>query len=166
MKARFFMILILTFCVTSCEKITLENMTVKKYIHLLKSGSYDFIELPPFDSGDIPELLKYIDDNQIIKNFPVNPSSSLIGPDCKLGVYALWTIESIRVCSIVADGHPFRFPSGNPILIFKIADSGVPDNDIAHQTVSNAYKDWWNSNNDFQQIKNTNPLENTDYRWR
>ena len=89
-----------------------------------------------------------------------------MGPDCKLGVYALWTIESIRVCAIVADGHLFRFPSGNPILIFNMADSGVLDNDIAHQAAAKAYRDWWNSNIDFQSIKNTNPLENTDYRWR
>jgi hypothetical protein len=149
----------------SCEKITLENMSVKKYIKLLKSGSYDFIDLPPFDSKDIPELLKYVDDTQIIKNFPINLSSSLHVPECELGIYTLWTIESIRVCSIVADAHPFRFPSATPLLRFKIADSGVVDNEIAHPAASEAYKDWWNSNNDFQLIKNTNPLENTEYKW-
>jgi hypothetical protein len=151
---------------TSCEKIALENMTVKQYISLLKSGDYDYIELPPFDSNDIPELMKYIGDNQIIKNFPVNPSSSLFVPDCKLGIYAMWTIESIRVCSIVADAHPFRFPSGNPILMFKDSGSGTFDSDIAHQEAVKAYQDWWNSNSNFQQIKNNNPLESTIYRWR
>lgn len=141
-------------------------MSVNKYIKLLKTGSYDFIDLPPFDSNDIPELLKYVDDTQVIKNFPINPSSSFYLPDCELGIYALWTIESIRVCSIVADAHPFRFPSGTPTLRFTIADPGIIDNDVAHQDASEAYKDWWNSNTDFQLIKNTNPLENTEYRWR
>lgn len=166
MKTKLFlMILTLAFISMSCEKITLENMSVKQYIKLLKTGSYGFIELPPFDSEDIPELLKYVDDTQLIKNFPINPSSSFYVPDCELGIYTLWTIESIRVCSIVADAHPFRFPSGTPTLRFKIADSGVLDSDIARQAASLAYKDWWNSNNDFQLIKNTNPLESTEYRW-
>lgn len=166
MKIRIISILILALFVTSCEKITLENMSVKKYISLLKSGDYNYIELPPFDSQDIPELLKYTNDNTLITNFPINPNSSFIGPDCKLGIYALWTIESIRVCSIVADAHPFRFPSGNPILMFKDPGSGTLDSDLAHQTAATAYQDWWDSNSDFQQIKNINPLDNTDYRWR
>jgi hypothetical protein len=166
MKTRTITILILAIFMTSCEKIMLENMTVNKYISLLKSGDYDFIELPPFDSKDIQELLKYIDDNQLITNFPVNPTSSLIGPDCKLGDYAMWTIESIRVCSIVADAYPFRFPSGNPILMFKDSGSGTFNSDIAHQEAVKAYQDWWNSNSNFQLIKNINPLESTKYRWR
>jgi hypothetical protein len=166
MKIRTLTILLLAIFMTSCEKIALENLTVKKYISLLKSGDYDYIELPPFDSKDIPELLKYIDDNQLITNFPINPTSSFIGPDCKLGDYALWTIESIRVCSIVADAHPFRFASGNPILMFKNSGSGTFDSDIAHQAAVKAYQDWWDSNSNFQQIKNINPLDNTAYKWR
>ena len=166
MKIRTLTILILAIFMTSCEKIALENMTVKKYISLLKSGRYDYIELPPFDSKDIPELLKYINDSQVITNFPISTTSSFIGPDCKLGVYALWTIESIRVCSIEGETHLFRFPSGNPILIFKDSGSGTLDSDIAHQAAAKAYQDWWDSNSNFQQIKNINPLDNTDYRWR
>jgi hypothetical protein len=166
MITRTIFILILAIFMTGCEKITLENMTVKKYISLLESGRYDYIELPPFDSKDIPELLKYIEDNQLIKGYPINPTSSFIGPDCKLGVYALWTIESIRVCSIVADAFPFRFPSANPILMFKNSNAGVFDDEIAHQTAVKAYRDWWNSSIDYQQIKNLNPLDTTAYRWR
>jgi hypothetical protein len=166
MKTRTIIILIFVFFMTSCEKVTLENMSVKKYISLLKSGSYDFIGLPPFDSKNIPELLKYADDDQLIKDFPINPTSSFVGPDCKLGVYVLWTIESIRVCSVIADQFPFRYPSGNPILIFKNSNTGIFDNQIAHQTAVKVYRDWWSSNSDFHQIKNINPLDATDYRWR
>jgi hypothetical protein len=166
MKTNIIIILILSFLMTSCEKSKLENMTVKKYIKLLESGSYEYMELPPFDSKDIPELLEYVDDTQLIKDFPVNPTSSLIGPDCKLGVFALWTIESIRVCSISTDRLFYRFPSANPILMFKDYNSSVFDEEIAYQTAVKAYQDWWSSNNDFLQIKNINPLDTTDYKWR
>lgn len=162
----FLITLTFVFVTTSCKRIALDNMSVKTYIKLLKSESYDFIELPPFDSKDIPELLTYIDENQIIKNYPVNPSSSFIGPDCKLGVYALWTIESIRQCSIIADQFIGRFPSGNPILMFKNSSTDIFDSELAHQTAVQTYRDWWNSNTDFGQIKNINPLGNTLYRWR
>jgi hypothetical protein len=166
MKTRTITILILAVILTSCEKVILENMTVDKYIRLLKSGNYDYIELPPFNSDDIPELMKYIDDKQIIENFPHNPVSSLYAPDCKLGIYAIWTIESIRVCSIVADAHLFRFPSLIPALMFRDSGSGTLDNDLAHKEAVKAYQDWWNSNSNFQQIKNKDPLETTEYRWR
>jgi hypothetical protein len=167
MKTRTFTILILAVILTSCEKVTLENMSVDKYIRLLKSGNYDYIELPPFNSDDIPGLMKYIDDKQIIENFPVNPVSSLYAPDCNLGIYAIWTIESIRVSSIVADAQPFRFPSLIPALMFRNPDfSGIVDTDLVHQEVVKAYQDWWNSNSNFQQIKNIDPLESTEYRWR
>jgi hypothetical protein len=166
MKTRTYTLLILAVVLTSCEKIALENMTVEKYIRLLKSGNYAYIELPPFDSDDIPELMKYINDNQEIENFPVNPVSSLTAPDCNLGIYAMWTIESIRVSSIVADAHPFRFPSLIPALMFRNPGSGTLNNDLAHQEAVKAYQDWWNSNSNFQQIKNIDPLESTEYSWR
>jgi len=160
------MILSFTFSTSGCKKITLDSMSVKTYIKLLKSESYDFIELPPFDYRDIPELLTYASDDLVLKSYPHNPVSSLFSEECRLGVYVLWTIESIRKSSI-DEKHAFgRFPSLNPILSFKTAGNNPIDPDKSHHEATQAYSEWWNSNEDFDQIKNINPLERTDYTWR
>jgi|WetSurMetagenome_2_1015567.scaffolds.fasta_scaffold06539_1 hypothetical protein len=167
MKTKLFlMILTLTFFTMSCEKVTLENMSVKKYINLLKTESYDFMELPPFDSKDIPELLTYASDDQILNSYPHNPVSSLFVQECRLGVYVLWTVESIRKSSIDEKTSFGRFPSLNPILSLKTNSDGTFDPDKSHQETAQAYLDWWNSSDDFEQIKNINPLDGTDYVWR
>ena len=160
--------MILTFALLnmSCEKITLENMSVEKYINLLKTESYDFMALPPFDSDDIPELLAYSSDDLILKRYPANPVSSFIAEDCKLGIYVLWTIESIRKSAIEDKTAIGRFPSLNPILSLKTAGDNTIDPEIAHLVAAQAYLDWWNSSDDFEQIKNINPLDETDYYWR
>jgi hypothetical protein len=106
------------------------------------------------------------DDYQLIEKHPVNPVSSFMGPDCTLGVYALWTIESIRVCSVVANSHPFRFPSSHPILMFRNPGSATFNKETAHQAASKAYNDWRNSNRNYRLIKNTDPIVNTDNGWR
>ena len=166
MKSRAAILFIIALFLSGCEKISLETMSVKKYISLLKSESYQFIELPPFDPDDIPELLKYADENQILKHYPVNPVSSLSSGDCRLGVYVLWTIESVRKCSVSGDEDFFRFPTLNPILIFRISGNGQINEKTAHQAASQAYKEWWNSNKDFNAIKNIDPLGDTPYTWR
>lgn len=166
------MILALIFVSTSCEKTTLNNINVKTYIKLLKSGSYDLKgsnglpDLPPFEPKEIPELLTYATDKQIITGFPHNPISSFFEPDCRLGIYVLWTIESVRQVSTGVNRPLGRFPSLNPILGNKTSGSYYTvDNDTIHQVAFRAYQDWWNSNDDFEQIKNINPLENTNYGW-
>lgn len=82
------------------ENIAPGNLSVEKYVELLETGKYDTIGLPSFTYKDIPGLLKYRNNKQIIIDFPVNPFSSFAGYECKLGVYVLWTIESIRAVAI------------------------------------------------------------------
>ena len=148
--------------ITGCEKITLNNMSVKKYINLLKSDSYDYNDLPAFDSSDIPELLKYVDSYQIITKYPHNPISSLIGENPRLGIFVLWTIESIRL----SPNGPFgRFPSMFPSFWNKELQEPA-DVNIAHSIATQAYKIWWESNTNFEQLKLINPLVNTDYGWQ
>jgi hypothetical protein len=153
--------------VPSCEKTTLDNMDVKTYVKLLKSGNYDFNnsnglpDLPPFKSTDIPELLTYANDVQIITKYPHNPISSYIGPDPRLGIFILWTIESIR---LTADKPFGRFPSMSPTLRIKGSEQ-IADVIIAHPIAYEAYLEWWNLNIDFEQLRNKNPLENTNYLW-
>jgi hypothetical protein len=158
---------ILMLTVPYCEKTTLDNLDVKTYVKLLKSGNFDYNnsnglpDLPPFKPADIPELFKYANEVQIITKYPHNPISSYIGPDPRLGILILWTIESIRLNG----DRPFgRFPSMSPTLRIKGSEQ-TADVNLAHPVAYQAYLVWWNSNIDFEQIRNKNPLENTNYLW-
>ena len=89
--------------IVSCRKSDPDiktNLNVDKYIDLLRANQYDSINLPEFTYQDIPALLAYRNETQNINNFPRNGISSLYGPNCKLGMYVLWTIESIRAVAI------------------------------------------------------------------
>ncbi|HAH25683.1 MAG TPA: hypothetical protein DCL77_18315 [Prolixibacteraceae bacterium] len=171
MKAIKLLILMLSLIATiSCKKDNPEEIKrydVEKYIELLKANQYDASELPAFTSSDIPALLQYRNETQVITNFPHNMVSSLGMPDCKLGMYVLWSIESIRAVAIKSEYLIGRFPSQNPIVQKKEDWSWVEDNNEVHQIVSQAYFDWWetNQNKDFNEFKNVDPLKNTDYKW-
>src|SRR5690606_34297895 len=92
------------------------NLNVSQYIEALKSNQYHADKLPEFDYKDIPALLEYRNETQFITEFPRNPISSYYGPECSLGMYVLWTIESIRARSINSEYLVMGFPSQNPIL--------------------------------------------------
>ncbi len=168
---RFIIILILFIGIISCDKENFDDshdINVENYVALLKSNQYDSLNLPPFTYEDIPALLKYINETQIITIFPHNPISSLWGPECELGVYVLWTIESIRAVAINSEYLIMRFPSQNPILELRNSNQYelVYDN-ISHDIAAKAYFDWWNNNmqKDFDDFKNIDPLANTEYKW-
>jgi hypothetical protein len=165
MKSTLFALLACTLIMSGSERMTPENMSVRTYIRLLKEENYDFIDLPPFGPEDIPELLKYASEDLALKNYPHNPISSLMGEDCRLGVYVLWTIESIRKSSVAERTSPGRFPSLNPILAFKLPVDTTVDMEESHKTALQAYINWWLSG-EFEQIKYVNPLETTEYFWR
>jgi len=156
---------------TSCEekdKEEISGIDVETYITLLKSNQYDFNNLPSFTDKDIPVLLQYRNESQLITNFPHNPISSLYEPECKLGVYVLWTIESIRAVSVNNDRLIMGFPSQNPILALRNADElSLVSDELSHTAAAKAYFDWWENNKhrDFDDFKNIDPLETTDYRW-
>jgi hypothetical protein len=168
---QFLIILYLFIGIISCDKDepeTISNLNVDKYVELLKSNQYDSLNLPPFTYIDIPALLEYRNETQIITNFPRNPISSLYGPDCRLGIYVLWTIESIRVGAnnnIIFGG---RFPSQNPILGLRNSDNyELVYDDKSHKIAAKAYFDWWENNKhkNFNEFKNIDPLADTDYKW-
>jgi hypothetical protein len=156
---------ILIFGFISCEKEK-EDLDVETYISLLKSNQYSENELPDFDPDDIPALLVHRNDTMIITDFPHNMISSLWAPECKLGMYVLWTIESIRAVSIDSKYLIGRFPSQNPILALRDASELdlVYDNK-SHSKAAEAYYDWWNSIALFRNKMEIDPLENTEYRW-
>ena len=153
-----------------CTKQVSEDLThleVDRYIELLKIGKFHSIDLPTFTWEDIPALLEYRDDAQVINHFPRNGISSYSMTECSLGMYALWTIESIRA---VATDSPYligRFPSQNPIVQQRQDPFNLESGVNIQAIVSEAYFDWWeiNKQKHFDEFKQFDPLSQTDYRW-
>jgi hypothetical protein len=163
-------ILVTSITLLSCHKNNdgeTENITVDQYIGLLKSGKYDSLNLPALTYHDIPALLAYRNETQVITNFPRNGISSFYQRECKLGMYVLWTIESIRAVAIKSKFLIGRFPSQNPILQNKEDGSFLSYSSEAHGVASKAYFDWWedNKHKGFDRYKNIDPLKNTVYQW-
>lgn len=99
---------------------------------------YDDLNLPAFTHKHIPALLNYRNNYQPITNFPHNPT--FYRPDCKLGLYVLWTIESIRAVAIDCDRLILRFPSQNPVLALRNSNELVLVSDNqSHQTAAKVY---------------------------
>lgn len=150
----------------SCDKEAedLSKVSVDRYVELLKQGNYDAPDLPDFSFRDIPALLQYRNETRVITNFPYNGLSSYHTEECSLGMYVLWTIESIRTA-----GHDSfsKFPSLNPMVGQKGEEYKVAAGSEIQILVSDKYFDWWEGNKDknFDEFKNTNPLSDTEYRW-
>jgi hypothetical protein len=158
-------LLIALFGLIGCEKQG-SNPEVQTYINQLKSNSYKASELPAFKPSDIPALLEYRNSTMVITNFPHNGISSLWGPDCKLGMYVLWTIESIRAVEINSKYLIGRFPSQNPILALRASQELKLVYDTKSQNeAAKAYYDWWYSSYVLIDKMNIDPLKDTDYRW-
>lgn len=149
------------------ESKDLNNLDVDKYIELLKDGKYDSLELPAFTYEDVPALLEYRNEIQMIKDFPINVISSLWLPECKLGMYVLWTVESIRAVSEDSEYLIGRFPSQNPIMQKREEPFSIENENKILEIISKAYYDWWEENNDkeFNEFKNIDPLMETEYMW-
>jgi hypothetical protein len=168
---KLFIVLISLTTIISCKKSDSEvenKLSVERYIELLRANQYDSLNLPAFTSQDIPALLKYRNETQVITNFPHNGISSLHAPACKLGMYVLWTIESIRAVAIHSEKLVMRFPSQNPVLAIRVSDElCLVDTEESHLIAAKAYFDWWENNKqkDFNEFKNTDPLISTAYRW-
>jgi len=165
------MIFLLSLAVFSgCDRETsmdFGNKEVDNYVQSLLAGQCKS-GLPAFTEKDIPALLKYRDDTRIIKNFPYNPISSYCCFDCRLGMYVLWTIESIRANSTGGKNVILGYPSQTPILALRDATSLIlVDDDESHKTAAQAYYHWWRSNDNkkFDTFNMTDPLANTKYRW-
>jgi len=163
--------LVIVIGLAGCDKKSdsiISNLTVEQYIALLKANQYDSLNLPVFTYRDIPALLAYRNETQLIRKFPINEISSFKGPECKLGMYVLWTIESIRTGVTQSNRLIERFPSQNPILMLRNATEMmlVYDN-TSHEIAAKAYNDWWENNKQkaFNDFKNIDPLTGTSYKW-
>jgi hypothetical protein len=158
----FFLIILTSFA--GCEKNS--NPGVEEYISQLKSNQYTSYELPGFQLSDIPALLNYRNDTRVITNFPHNGISSLWVPECKLGMFVLWTIESIRAVEINSASLIGRFPSQNPILALRNSfQLELVYDDKSHIEAAKAYYDWWYSAYLLSDKMRMDPLKDTGYKW-
>jgi len=140
---------------------------VEKYVSTLKNNQYDDRDFPALTYKHINELLKYRNEKDIITKFPRNPISSFYQKECELGVYILWTIESIRAVAINSNFLGGRFPSQNSILALRESGSFPIYDAEAYLIASDAYFTWWTTNKDktLIEIMKIDPLENTKYKW-
>jgi len=143
------------------------TMSVERYIDLLKAGKYDYSELPLFTSKDIPSLLVYRNENPMISNFPTNRISSAWTPDIALGMYVLWTIESIRARAIGSEYLIGTFPSQNPVVEKRVDLEVIEQSNEVRSTVATTYFEWWETNKDkeFDEFNKIDPLKITEFRW-
>ena len=125
------------------------------------------MELPNFTSKDIPVLLTYRNDSKLIKDFPINMISSYWLAECTLGMYVLWTIESIRARAIDSEYLIGTFPSQNPIVENKDDFEWVEQSEDVRAIVAESYFSWWaiNKDNNFDEFKYIDPLKDTELRW-
>jgi hypothetical protein len=158
--------LIILSVLVSCEKQNPDNIDVDTFVEQLVFGQYDSNELPAFSESDIPALLTYRNETTVITNFPRNWLSSYSQPECRLGMYVLWAIESVRAIEIDSEYLVGRFPSLNPVLALKEASPlELVNDDQSHIDAANAYNDWWNASYLFSDKMEIDPLEDTEYRW-
>ncbi|EPR68240.1 DUF4943 family protein [Cyclobacterium qasimii] len=161
-----FSLLILSACDKSDEELS-QVTEVSQYVDLLIKEKYTALELPSFTAAEIPDLLDYRNSNQKITVFPRNWISSYATNECTLGMYVLWTIESIRAVANNSDLLIGRFPSQNPIVQKREAEFELVYDEESQKKVADAYMKWWQKNQDkqFQDFKDIDPLLDTGLRW-
>jgi len=161
---KFFLIIVVA-AIYGCDKKT-DNEEVKIYIDKLISGDYVAYDMPVFTTGDIPALLEYRDAASVITNFPRNPVSSYFQSECRLGVYVLWTVESVRAVENDTYGLIGRFPSKNSVIALRETHEFKPVTDgHSHREISRAYYEWWYSSSYLTDKMKSDPLAGTKYIW-
>ncbi len=151
------------FLVVSCNKQGSELSNVGTFIEILKENKIEKIEAPIFSKNDISELLNHRSDDLNISNFPRNPLSSFYMEEVAIGMYILWTIESIRM-ETINDPNFYLFASLNPRII-RIPSGELVNQDVILAEVAKAYLNWWNSSLSLEEKLQINPLEKLDLKW-
>ena len=162
MKTLFFYIIACLFLVC-CSKKSNDLSMVDMFIDVLKEDSTENLESPKFTVDDISELLDYRNDELIISKFPRNPLSSLYMEDVEVGMFVLWTIESLRM-EAIDDPNFYLFASLNPRVI-RVSTSELLDQNNILPIVAEAYFEWWNSSLTTEEKLEMYPLEGMDLKW-
>lgn len=156
--------------ITGCseEKLDYYNPDVALFVKQLKAGNYNtknekgMIEVPHFAEKDIPALLKYSEDLDIIPSFPsaYNGNSGKI----RLGECILWTVEGIRLGFPASLGCKMvQANAQNYEAVYFLSNEEVLD-------AAARYRRWWES----RQYPRTawtidpcydEPLCGSGYRW-
>jgi len=175
MKTINYLILTIIFIgLISCNKEESDeiyNVEVENFIELLKTNQYESWDLPDFSYKHIPALLMYVNDTNLINKYPRGPSSYWPqNPNYRLGVFALWTIEFVRLKSIdIKRLFVGRFPSQNPIIQKRDEPyEWFTDHDNeAYETIRQVYLNWWENNKHkkFSDFHDIDPLSKTEYKW-
>ena len=168
-----FFIFFVLFISVGCSKEAIgpeSNQTVDLFVNQLKEGSYTSMKLPAFSSFDIQH---YLNTEMNLLSFLIslgNPLSSYYLNECRLGLYILWVIESIRVGSDNSKIAFFDFYSMNPVLLPKssIERPQTVNSEYSHQIAADAYSKWWKDNEGkaFNRFRTKDPLLKTDFRWK
>jgi hypothetical protein len=144
---------------------------VNAYIEALAEGTYKSqMEMKLFEPQAIPVLLDYADDERAIPFPPVNPLSSYIVSSCSVGMFALWTIEGIRLAQDGSDDKKsfMGYPSLVPLLWDQERERRPEFGEDGYEEIQKraaaAYRNWWNSGS-FSQIKLQDPLDGTRLHW-
>jgi len=158
-----FLCIAVCFLFICCSKQTDELSKVAIFIEALKENRTEGIEAPDFNTDHISELLDYRNERLNISNFTRNPLSSFYMEEVNVGMYVLWTIESIRLKAI-DDPNFYLFASLNPRV--RTLNSNVEvDQEVVFPDVAKAYFEWWNSSLSFEEKLKINPLEELDLVW-
>ncbi|MGB3589870.1 MAG: DUF4943 family protein [Tunicatimonas sp.] len=167
MKKLLFFLVVLVACQE--EEFNPSDPSADRFVELLRTGEYDQYEpIPNFRPEQIPDLLRYATSLEEIPAFPINPISSSITANFRLGECLLWTVESIRVGHGQEITSPERYPSLNPVLINASAQRNDGNRALDDEVLLavQAYTDWWNESTPFEQKRTVNPLESTSLAWR
>ncbi|MDR1811020.1 MAG: DUF4943 domain-containing protein [Prevotella sp.] len=146
------------------------NPDVKVFVQQIKSGRYTdegpsgYVEVPVFKKSDISALLFYAQDHTPLKEFPLNPISSINPGNYRLSQCLLWTVEKIRTGC---------YPSLTPSLMKKDRLTGkyhvVTSPDDINE-VWEMYSAWWHivesqPADALPDYYTCNPLSGTAYLW-
>jgi hypothetical protein len=167
MKSKTLALFLILF-LSGCEKDYWSDPYVDQFVTMLIKGNYDDMFIPNFQPADIERLLHYANDFQTIKSFPVNPISSYMAPEFRLGECLMWTIESVRLRYDKTNGFE-RFPSLAPQLFIPggTIEPQIANNDDLTRAY-NLYSKWWSDNKSkpFEDFRNINPLKDAVLMWR
>lgn len=161
---------LVVFAFTNCSEETLDynNPDVGLFVKQLKAGSYHtkndkgVVEVPHFTEKDIPELLSYAENLDVIPAFPsvYNTNSGKI----RLGECILWVVEGIRLGFPASMGCKMvEANAGNYEAIYFLSDAEVLD-------AAARYRRWW-ENRQYPRTAWTidpcynEPLCGSGYRW-
>jgi len=151
------------FLLICCSKQNNKLSEVETFIETLTENKTERIEAPTFNEDHISELLTYRNDQSKSSNFPRNPLSSFYMEEVTVGMYVLWTIESIRM-EATNDPDFYLFASLTPRIVRVNSGDLVDQEDILPE-VAAAYFEWWNASLTFEEKLQINPLEDLNLDW-